>query len=102
VRATCRMDLGTEQPATSSRRPWMIAFVVVVVVVAFIVGVWFPRSWLPGNLATHLPSSCSTTIARTHEIVSHPHPSAADRSELRDMVNDRPDCFSKADKDALD
>jgi len=76
-----------------------------VVVLAFLAGLFFPRSWLPGDLATHLPSSCATTIAETRELTTSRRAANADPSvaeDLRALVEDRPDCFSDQDRELLD
>jgi hypothetical protein len=64
---------------------------------------YFPRSWLPGDFATHLPSSCSSTIAKTRDIQSTQIANAepAGVEELRHLIDDRPDCFSDQDRKLL-
>ena len=91
-----------ERKPHTLRKGWVVALFSIAVLLAFLAGLWFPRSWLPGDLATHLPSSCSSTIARTRDLATQRHVSAAERREFRDMVDDRPDCFTDADRDALD
>jgi hypothetical protein len=92
-------------PSSSSARSNGLKWVAVaaVVVVAFVAGLYFPRSWLPGDIATHLPSSCSTTIAKTREITTTKLANAdpAGEKELRQLADDRPDCFTDQDRRLL-
>jgi hypothetical protein len=91
-------------PARSTKaRAWKWIAIGAVVILAFVAGLYFPRSWLPGDVATHLPSSCSSTIAKTRDItasqVARAEPSGVE--ELRELVDDRPDCFSDQDRELL-
>ena len=89
-----------DQSSRRARRRWLVGLVVTALL-AFTGGLFFPREWLPSDLATDLPSSCANTIAKTRDLAAHPRATAADRAELRDLVDERPDCFSDADRDAF-
>jgi hypothetical protein len=95
---------GRASPSNNTKpRAWKWITIGVVVVLAFVAGLYFPRSWLPGDFATHLPSSCSSTIAEARNIttskVARAEPAGVE--ELRGLANDRPDCFSDQDRKLL-
>ena len=91
-------------PTSATNRGWKIAAVVAVIVLAFVAGLYFPRSWLPGDFATHLPSSCASTIARAREISSSNAAALGNRratEEFLQLVDDRPDCFTAEEREIL-
>jgi hypothetical protein len=96
-------DRGPTPAKSTKARAWKWPAIGAVVLLAFLAGLFFPRSWLPGDFATHLPSSCSTTIAKTRDIttsqVANADPSGVE--DLRQLVDERPDCFSDQDRQLL-
>jgi hypothetical protein len=100
---------GRSESAPSStggtrRGLWKWVAIAAVVLLAFVAGLYFPRSWLPGDFATHLPSSCSSTIARTRHILSTQIARADPRGveAIRDLLDERPDCFTDQDRKLFD
>ena len=80
-------------------RRQIVALIILVGLVGFLIGLWMPRTILPGDFSLHLPSSCAETIGRAQRLVhaSTPH----EVSQLRHLANERPDCFSPSDRRLL-
>jgi hypothetical protein len=82
---------------------WRWTGLAVGVALAFLAGLYFPRSWLPGDWATHLPSSCSSTLASVRDLDARvANADSTVEDELRSLVDDRPDCFTEQDRKLLD
>ena len=100
--------MGTNEGVIEADQPYRprnrvtYAAVALAMVASFVLGLWFPRTLLPESLVLRLPSSCSDVIGEYQRLVGRaPSDNHEAGKRLRRLAEDRPDCFSRADREAL-